>query len=110
SSLIEDDEHAEQVGPLTADARFALTRDLELVQESARHLSPRIIDGRSKFSEDCEAPHFREGDIIAASTKSMLNDELSAVHEPGAEPDPNRYVPWEYAVDFIDGMHSHRFG
>ena len=46
---------------------------------------------------------------MASNMKSMLNDELSAVHEPGAEPDHNRYVPWEYAVGFIDGMHSHRF-
>ena len=46
---------------------------------------------------------------MASNMKRMLNDELSAVHEPGAEPDPNRYVPWEYAVGFIDGMHSHRF-
>ena len=28
------------------------------------------------------------------------------VHEPGAEPDPMRYVPWDYAVGYLDGMDS----
>ncbi|MGO3077133.1 DUF5319 domain-containing protein [Corynebacterium casei] len=110
ASFVEDDEHNELVDPITAEERFALNRDLELVQEFAKHLSPRGIDGIFMFCEDCEEPHFYEWDIMASNMKSMLNDELSAVHEPGAEPDPNRYVPWEYAVGFIDGLNSHRFG
>ena len=55
ASFIEDDEHVE---PLTAEERFALNRDLELVQEFAKHLSPRGIDGIFMFCEDCEEPHF----------------------------------------------------
>src|SRR5690625_6477707 len=76
ASFIEDDEHVE---PLTAEERFALNRDLELVQEFAKHLSPRGIDGIFMFCEDCEEPHFYEWDIMASNMKSMLNDELSAV-------------------------------
>ena len=39
-----------------------------------------------------------------ANMRATLEGELAPVHEPGAEPDPTRYVPWDYALGYLDGL------
>ena len=75
-----------------------------LWSRSLRALTPRGIDGIFFFCEDCEENHFYEWDILAANMKASLQGELAPVHEPGAEPNPARYVPWDYALGYLDGM------
>lgn len=94
----------EPMAPLTVEEREALARDLALVQEFIRKLAPRGIDGIFFFCEDCEEPHFYNWHIMIANMRATLANELAPVHEPGAAPDPNRYVPWDYAVGYLDGL------
>ncbi len=101
ASFLEEDEQFE---PLSAEERIAITNDLRLVQEFARVLGPRGVDGIFFYCEDCGEDHFYEWDIMAANMRSTLNEELAPVHEPGAQPDPARYVPWDYALGYLDGM------
>lgn len=101
ASFLEEDEQFE---PLSPEERLALTNDLRLVEEFARALRPRGVDGIFFFCEDCEVDHFYEWEIMAANMRATLNDELAPVHEPGAQPDPTRYVPWDYALGYLDGM------
>ena len=95
ASFLEEDE---QVMPLTDDDRIAIIHDLALVQKFASILGPRGIDGIFFLCEDCQENHFYEWDIMAANMRATLEGELAPVHEPGAEPDPSRYVPWDYAL------------
>ncbi|WP_459588181.1 DUF5319 domain-containing protein [Corynebacterium camporealensis] len=99
-------EEEEQAVPLTTEERQAVMQDLALIQEFARVLGPRGFDGIVFFCEDCEDNHFYEWDIMVANMHATLNNQLAPVHEPGAEPDPMRYVPWEYAAGFLDGLNS----
>ena len=55
ASFLEEDDHVE---PLSEEDRLAVIHDLAMVQEFARVLSPRGIDGIFFFCEDCEENHF----------------------------------------------------
>ena len=103
ASFLGEEEH---VDPLSEEDRLGVIHDLAMVQEFARVLSPRGIDGIFFFCEDCEENHFYEWHILAANMQATLQGQLAPVHEPGAEPDPARYVPWDYAVGYLDGMDS----
>ena len=89
---------------MSEEERLAIIHDLALVQEFARVLGPRGIDGIFFLCEDCEENHFYEWDIMAANMRATLDGELAPVHEPGAQPDPTRYVPWDYALGYMDGL------
>lgn len=99
-------EEEEQVAPLSEEERIAAIQDLAIVEECAKFLSPRGMDGVFFQCGDCEDNHFYEWDIMAANIRASLNNELAAVHEPSAEPDPARFVPWDYALGFLDGMRA----
>ena len=101
ASFLEEEAQAE---PLSNEERVGLIRDLALVEEFARHLGPRGIDGIFFLCEDCDEYHYYEWDIMASNMRATLNGELAPVHEPGAEPNPMRYVPWDYAFGFMDGL------
>ncbi|QPK79619.1 DUF5319 domain-containing protein [Corynebacterium lizhenjunii] len=101
ASFLEDDE---QMAPLTPEERVAISNDLRLVQEFARVLRPRGVEGVFFICEDCTEEHYYEWEIMAANMRATLNDELAPVHEPGARPDPSRYVTWDYAMGYLDGV------
>ncbi|QCB27757.1 DUF5319 domain-containing protein [Corynebacterium endometrii] len=101
ASFIDDDE---QMVPLTQEEKVAIIHDLALVQEFAKALGPRGIDGIFFLCDDCEEHHFYEWDIIASNMKATLAGEMAPVHEPSAQPDPTRYVPWDYALGYMDGL------
>lgn len=101
ASFIDDDE---QMVPLTQEEKVAIIHDLALVQEFANALGPRGIDGIFFLCDDCEEHHFYEWDIIASNMKATLAGEMAPVHEPSAQPDPTRYVPWDYALGYMDGL------
>ncbi|APT93786.1 hypothetical protein CPHO_10110 [Corynebacterium phocae] len=103
ASFLEEDE---QAVPLTPEERASMEAELRLVGEFARALKPRGIDGIFFLCDDCEEEHFYEWEILGNNMRAALNNELAPVHEPGAHPDPTRYVPWDYALGYLDGMES----
>nr|WP_152822175.1 MULTISPECIES: DUF5319 domain-containing protein [unclassified Corynebacterium] len=100
ASFLDGDEPAL---PLTDEEREGIERDLALVQEFKVVLGPRGIRGIFFFCEDCSENHYFDWDILAANMRATLEHTLSPVHEPGAEPDVQAYVPWDYALGYLDG-------
>lgn len=90
--------------PLTDEERAGIERDLALVQEFKAVLGPKGILGIFFFCEDCEENHYFSWDILAANMRGTLENTLSPVHEPGAAPDVHAYVPWDYALGYLDGL------
>ena len=41
---------------------------------------------------------------MTANMRSTLAGELSPVHEPSANPNPDAYLPWDYCLGYLDGM------
>lgn len=100
ASFLSDEERPE---PLTDQERHTIEADLERLAFFSQILSPRGIRGIVFFCEDCEDHHFYDWEILAANMRAMLAGELSPVHEPGAEPIPEQYVSWDYALGYADG-------
>ncbi|KQB87461.1 DUF5319 domain-containing protein [Corynebacterium lowii] len=94
----------EPMPPLTDEERLGIERDLALVHEFKALLEPKGILGIFFFCEDCEENHYFSWDILAANMRATLENTLSPVHEPGAAPDIHAYVPWDYALGYLDGM------
>ncbi len=103
ASFLEADE---PMPPLTDEERAGITQDLELVAEFQRVLAPRGIQGIFFLCEDCDEFHYYDWDIMAANMAATLAGELSPVHEPSVQPDVSAFVPWDYAVGYLDGMEA----
>ncbi len=94
----------EPAPPLEADERAAIVEDLRLVRECQARLSPRGMRGIYFLCEDCDEWHYYDWEIMAANMQATLNGRLAAVHEPSAQPDVQAYVPWDYALGYLDGL------
>ena len=101
ASFIEDDEVVE---PLSAEERQAVLRDLAQTREFKLVLEPRGILGINFLCEDCEEVHYYDWDIMITNMIASLQGELPPVREPSAEPNPRAYVPWDYALGYLDGL------
>lgn len=101
ASFIEDDEVVE---PLSPEEREAVIADLAQAREFKYVLQPRGILGITFMCEDCEEMHFYDWDIMISNMVASLNNELPPVHEPSAEPNPRAYVPWDYALGYLEGL------
>lgn len=101
ASFIEDDEVVE---PLSAQERVGVIRDLAQVREFKDVLRPRGILGIYFLCDDCEEMHYYDWEIMEQNMVATLNGELPPVHEPSAQPNIDAYVPWDYALGYLDGL------
>ena len=101
ASFIEDDEAP---APLTPEEREAVLRDLAQTREFKLVLEPRGILGITFICEDCDEMHFYDWDIMINNMIAILNSQLPPVHEPSAQPNFQAYVPWDYALGYLDGL------
>ena len=54
--------------------------------------------------EDCGERHYMDWDLVVGNLRSLLTIGRTRVHEPAYSPDPSRYVSWEYARGYSDGV------
>lgn len=90
--------------PLSQEEREGIVQDLNLVMRFKETLEPRGVLGIFFLCEDCQVNHYYDWDILAANMRATLADDLSPVHEPGAQPDVSAYVPWDYCLGYLDGL------
>lgn len=69
-------------------------------------LEPRGIRGVVVECSDCEEPHFHDWELLRASLQQLLEAGDVRPHEPAYQPDPDRYVTWEYCRGYADGVTS----
>ena len=65
---------------------------------------PRGILGVSFLCEDCDQVHYYDWEIMEQNMIASLNNQLPPVHEPSANPNIEAYVPWDYAMGYLDGL------
>lgn len=88
---------------ITEQERAEFYRDLALVAQFKEVLGPKGFEGVFFYCEDCDTDHYFGWDILAANIRATIEEDLSPVHEPSANPNVARYVPWDYAVGYLDG-------
>ena len=101
ASFIDDDEVVE---PLSDRERAEVTQDLGYVRDCMRRLRPRGILGIYFQCEDCQELHYYDWEIMEQNMLASLRGELPPVHEPSADPNVDAYVPWDYAMGYLDGL------
>ncbi|EJZ81582.1 DUF5319 domain-containing protein [Corynebacterium otitidis] len=97
--LMEDEEFE----PLSDEERAGVQRDLTIALECERMLAPKGVHGIFFYCEECAENHYFSWTILISNMRATLADNPSPIHEPGADINPANYVPWEYAVGYVDG-------
>lgn len=100
ASFLEPDDAPE--GPVSDEERLLLQEDLANVRRFRTLLEPRGVRGISMLCDDCDELHYYDWPIILANITTMLRGDAVPVHEPGADPDPDFYVSWEYCAGYAD--------
>ncbi|MDP9021935.1 MAG: DUF5319 domain-containing protein [Actinomycetota bacterium] len=60
--------------------------------------------GVSVFCRDCEEEHFYPWAMLRENLEALLETGETPVHEPAFAPEPDQYVPWEYARGYVDAL------
>jgi hypothetical protein len=93
--------------PPMADAeRTELLEDLADLSVYQALLEPRGIRGVVVDCGDCDEPHYHDWALLRASLQQLLEVGSMRPHEPAYDPDPARYVTWEYCRGFADGVQA----
>jgi hypothetical protein len=95
----EDDE-----APLSPQEREELVSDLADLEGFRALLEPRVVLGIVIECDDCGEQHFMDWDLVAGNLRSLLSVGRTRVHEPAFQPDPARYVTWDYARGYADAV------
>ena len=98
-----DDDDASSA-PIDEEERAALLEDLADLAEFREALEPRGFRGVVIACPDCEEDHFFSWSLLRENLEHILERGEPRVHEPAFEPDVDRYVPWDYARGFVDGL------
>lgn len=75
--------------------------DLEIYQAL---LAPIGVRGLVIECEECREPHYFDWDLLRGNLRQLLDSGVPRVHEPAFNPDPDRYVSWDYARGYCDGV------
>ncbi|MBA2426217.1 MAG: DUF5319 family protein [Actinobacteria bacterium] len=92
--------------PLDEEEREALEQDLVDVQVLREILGPKGLRGTVFYCPDCEEDHFLTWELLEGNLRELIDAGESPIHEPAFDPNPDEYVPWDYARGFLDGYES----
>jgi hypothetical protein len=96
----------DDLGALSDDDRGDVEEDLADLEVYEALLGPAGFRGLVIDCEDCREPHYFDWALMRANLKHLLEFGRPRVHEPAFDPDPERYVSWEYARGYADGVES----
>jgi hypothetical protein len=90
--------------PIDDEERAALLEDLTDLAEFRESLEPRGFRGVVIPCPDCEEDHYFGWSLLRENLEHILERGEPRVHEPAFEPEVDRYVTWDYARGFVDGL------
>ena len=90
--------------PLSDTERQDVLEDLTDLEVYQALLAPTGIRGLVVECEECREPHYFDWDLLRGNLRHLLDSGMPRVHEPAFNPDPDRYVSWDYARGYCDGV------
>jgi hypothetical protein len=60
--------------------------------------------GVAVWCHDCVEEHYFPWDMLRENLQLLLETGETPVHEPAFQPEPDRYVPWDYARGYVDAL------
>jgi hypothetical protein len=102
-SLEGDEPEVERLSEIERDEVIADLADLAVFQAL---LEGRGVRGIVVDCGDCGEQHYHEWNLLRASLQQLLDEGYMRPHEPAFDPDPSRYVTWEYCRGYADAVLS----
>lgn len=90
--------------PLDAEERAEVLADLTDLAVYQALLAPRGVRGIVVDCRDCDEEHFHDWEMLRASLQQLLDTGHMRPHEPAYQPDPSRYVTWDYCRGYADAV------
>ncbi|MFP5310484.1 MAG: DUF5319 family protein [Actinomycetes bacterium] len=104
--LDDEDEYDDLDGPVPLDEHEStlVRQDLVDLDNFESTFSAEGYRGVSVFCQDCVEDHFYPWDMLRENLTTLLETGETPVHEPAFQPDPDEYIPWEYARGYVDAL------
>jgi hypothetical protein len=91
-------------GPLPDEESWQVSQDLDDLDAFEQVFAGEGVKGVSMFCHDCDEEHFYRWELLRNSLELLLETGEIPVHEPAFQPNPDDYVPWEYARGYVDAL------
>ena len=100
-----DDDDAGLDGLLLDDHELAhIQRDLDDLSDFEAAFRPEGYRGVAVWCHDCAEEHFYPWDMLRENLQVLIETGEAPVHEPAFAPEPDRYIPWDYARGYVDAL------
>jgi hypothetical protein len=97
----EDDFVAE---PLDEHEAAMVARDLADLADFEETFAPEGYRGVAVFCHDCVEEHLYPWGMLRENLTTLIETGETPVHEPAFAPEPDRYIPWDYARGYVDAL------
>jgi len=81
-----------------------IRRDLDDLADFESAFRSEGYRGVAVWCQDCSEEHFYPWDMLRENLQVLIETGETPVHEPAFAPEPERYVPWEYARGYVDAL------
>jgi hypothetical protein len=99
-----DDEEEGGPAPLEPGESALVRRDLRDLGMFEQTFAAEGFRGVAIFCQDCVEEHFYPWEMMRENLQVLLETGDTPVHEPAFAPDPDEYVPWDYARGYVDAL------
>ena len=96
-----DDFEAE---PLDEQEAAMVARDLADLDDFEATFAPEGYRGVAVFCHDCVEEHLYPWGMLRENLTTLIETGETPVHEPAFAPQPDRYIPWDYARGYVDAL------
>jgi hypothetical protein len=100
----DDEEFDDERRPLAGHESALVRQDLRDLERFESTFAPEGFRGVAIFCQDCVEEHYYPWQMMRENLRTLLETGDTPVHEPAFSPDPDDYVPWEYARGYIDAL------
>ena len=83
-----------------------VAQDLEDLAAFEEAFAPDGYRGMAVYCADCAEDHYYPWEMLRENLRLLLETGDIPVHEPAFAPEPDRYVPWDYARGYVDALHD----
>jgi hypothetical protein len=90
--------------PLDDHETAMVHQDLTDLADFRATFEPEGYRGVAVWCHDCVEEHYYPWDMLRENLQLLLETGETPVHEPALHPEPDRYVPWDYARGYVDAL------
>jgi hypothetical protein len=90
--------------PLDEHESALVQQDLDDLADFEAAFRAEGYRGVAVWCHDCVEEHYFPWAMLRENLQTLLETGETPVHEPAFQPEPDRYVPWDYARGYVDAL------